>query len=1163
MATGEAGGTPGGRGLPGLVPAASAVAAGVAADRLASGPAGTLALAVAAAVLALLAGGRAGRDGRAARWLLVAALGLLGAAWHHARWDDRRADDISRAFDAAEQAGPRPAWLRGVLVAVPEWAPTAGGDADGRTRTVLAVTGASDGETWHRASGRVRLTVAGRRPDLRMGEPVAAAGTLEAIAGPRNPGEFDLRASWRADGIRLRLAASDPRAVARWPEGPRWPVARALGAARDAARRRLSRYVPDRAEPLAAALLLGRREAVDPETDDAFARTGTTHLLAISGLHLQVLALALYGATRAVGLPRRAAIVGVLAATVAYALLVGLMPSVGRSAAMTVAAGLGRLLDRPAGPAGLLAAAGLGVLAWNPSDLFDAGAQLSFLGVAALVWGALPLERWWRARTAPTGLDALERTLAPRRKRVLPGIVRGVGATLRASLVVGLVTAPLVALRFHLVSPIGVLLNVPLIPMTSLALGLSGVTLAGSPFWPGLARGAGRACGGLLDLTAAAVRRGAAVPGGHAFVMGPAAAWVAGFYAILLALAVACRAGRGRRAAALALLAWVAILPAWQWSRGRLPAPEAEVLAVDHGLAVVVRGRPGHAVLYDCGRLRDPRMGRRIVAPALWARGVRRIDAAILSHADIDHASGLIDVLDRIPVGEVLLPPGFARGGDAWAVAMLAELDRRRVPVRVVSAGARLDLGGGLVGHVLHPPPGWLPDAPDNARSLVLAVEGAGRRLLLTGDVEGAGLAELVARPSRPADVMLASHHGSRAANPPWLLSWARPKAVVISQAPPAPGAEEPLAEWPAMGVPVWRTTQRGAVRIRWTPDGLAPSGFLDGTAGAARTPGGVPYRTGSAAGAGVGLAGGVAILGLLVGLGGFVAMTAVVWGAWALVRPGGRRVVPAGPGPPPWAAITAWSPDGVRLAGAWRPGDGPPTGRTAAFVHGLGEDREALRGRADALAARGWNVALLDARDRGASGGHWTTFGAREAGDLAAWLDVLADRAPGGVPFVAVAWGRSMGAAIGLRCAAETGRLAALVLEAPYDDLRRSVAGWLARRRLPAALARPMLRHAARLAGAALDRPSPLQLAPRVAVPTLILAGGRDLVAPPAGARRLASAFPAPAGADLIVVPEARHADVFDAGGPELAARIGDFLDRAVPPDPRPASSPTSPRSD
>lgn len=1156
MATGDTQATPApnpnSSPLPGLVPAAFAVLFGVIADRLAS-PATTTAWALTAAALAAFAAWRAHRNPQTARWGLILAIGALGAGWHHARWSDRRPDDLSLAFDA--HPGARPSWLRGVLVAVPEWSPTEGIDLDGRTRTVLDATHASDGNRWQPASGRVRLIIAGRRTDLRMGDPITVAGTLEAIPGPRNPGEFDLRAKLRADGIRLRLRAGDPRALERWNDGPWWPLTRALGAARLASSRRLSRFIPSHAEPLAAALLLGRREAVDPETDDAFARTGTTHLLAISGLHLQALAVALLVLARGVGLPRRPSYLLVLVATVGYALLVGLMPSVGRSAAMTVAVCLAKLLNRPTRFASLMAAAALGVLAWNPTDLFDIGAQLSFLGVAALLWGAWPLEQGWRARTAPSGLDALERALAPWWKRTRFRLWQALGAMLRASIVVWFVTAPLVAWRFHILSPIGILLNVPLIPITSVALGLAGFTLAGSPLWPWLARKAGQTCGILLGWTSHAVHKGALVPGGHTFTMGPDMLWVSGFYGILLGLAVSFWAQRSKRVWAIALAGWLAILPVWQWSRGLLDAPEAEVLAVDHGLSVIVRGKPGHALLYDCGRMRDPRVGRRVIAPALWARGVRKLDAVVLSHADFDHASGLIDLLDRLPVGALLLAPGFDRSGDAWATALLAEIERRRIPIREVSSGDQFDLGGGLNARVLHPPLGWLPDAPDNARSVVLGLDALGHRLLLPGDLEGAGLSELVSKPSPPFDVLLSPHHGSRAANPPWLFDWAKPHAVVVSQNAPAIGGEPPLAAIAQSGLPVLRTSDLGAIRIRWAPNGLGTRGFLEDIPDPRPT----PYLAASSMPR-LGLRGLLSLLGLALGLVGFLAMAVIVWGAWALVRPGGRRLVdPPAPEPPPWEPFSATTPDGLRLAGAWRRAEGPPTGRTAMLIHGLGEDRHALQSRGDALASQGWNVALLDTRNRGQSEGDWTTFGTREAADLSSWLVAIAPLiAP--QPLAPVAWGRSMGAAIALRFQAETSLFRALILEAPYDDLRPSVARWLSRRRMPTGLATPLLRYAARLSGAPLDRPRPLDFAPIVHVPTLVIAGADDNVAPAEAARRLADALPG--SSTFLEIPSARHTDVFDVGGPDLVHQIATFLNLAIPPEPF-ASSPTSLQSD
>ena len=112
-------------------------------------------------------------------------------------------------------------------------------------------------------------------------------------------------------------------------------------------------------------------------------------------------------------------------------------------------------------------------------------------------------------------------------------------------------------------------------------------------------------------------------------------------------------------------------------------------LAVGHGLAVLIQTPDGHTLLYDCGRLGDPTVGRRIIAPALWARGVSRIDTVFLSHADQDHYDGLPDLLDRFPIGEVRSPPGFAGPDNPVATELVDQLRARGIPVRPVTAPGR------------------------------------------------------------------------------------------------------------------------------------------------------------------------------------------------------------------------------------------------------------------------------------------------------------------------------------------------------------------------------------------------------------------------------------------------------------------------------------------
>ena len=1119
-----------------LAPLAFASVAGVLADRFV-GPTGTFAWSVVALISAGVAA-LAWRSPGVGAWAIVAAFAALAGGWHHYRWSDLAPDDLARADWST--LGRRPAWVKGVTVEGATFRKGDGGPGDrGSTRTVLALTGINDGRGWRPASGRIQAWITGDRSDLEAGRAVEAAGAMSRLEGPLNPGELDYRPILRSQGIRLRLAVDEPSGVWADPEGADWPWTRRLGAIRAWSARRLVSGLDPSVAPLASALLLGRREAVDPEVNDAFARTGTTHLLAISGLHLQVLAVFLGACVRGVGVGRKGSYLVVALGTVAYALLVGLAPSVVRSAAMTVGACAAGWRDRCAGPANLLAGAALATLLHNPADLFDVGCQLSFLAVAAILWCVPAVLEWDAPVLLP--LDMLERRLEPWWRMACRMGLAGLRAGVIGSAVIWMAAWPLVSLRFHLVSPVGILINIPLIPLTSLALLLSGLTLGLSAIWPPLGAPFAWACGQCLGWTEAAVRRGTAWRWGHAFVPGPPWGWVLAFYALLgLATMAGVRRWRSRRRWWTLVIAWGAIGAVLPIVPDRPDATEAEVLAVGHGLAVVVRSLDGRTVLYDCGKMGDPHVGRRVIAPALWSRGVRKIDVIILSHADADHYNGLPDLLDRFPIGVVRVPPGFGGPANPGAKRLLDDVRARRIAVEPIAGGDRIDLGGGTSLTAIHPPAIARPGSTDNARSVVLEVASGGRRLLLTGDLERDGLADVVARPPGPLDAMLAPHHGGRTSNPDWLYAWARPALVVVSQRPPAAGSRDPLAPLAEGHFPLLRTWQSGAIRLRWSHPALLASGFLD-PVGPAPSPG--PSKVASPMPIGSKTL--AILLGLAIGAALCLALTVVEWGAWSLVMPGRSPLKERSPGTLPGLPVTATAPDGTRLAGTWFP-NARGQGRTILLLHGLAEDRSALLGRVPPLHARGWNVAALDARASGESDGRRGSFGARESDDLRAWIGALTPLAGPSPTFAA--WGRSMGASTALRAAASDPRIAALVLEAPYHDLHPAVAAVLRRLRIPfpRSFARLILLRARSLAGIPLDAPRPIDLAPEVHRPVLILHGSEDPIAPIADARTLAAAFPRPA--EILEVPGAGHADIVGIGGDALMDRLGDFLDQSVP---------------
>ncbi len=338
---------------------------------------------------------------------LFVAFGAIGGGWHHDRWWDRDRDDLSWSITEI----PRSAWVRGVIrdalgVRRSDRNPYGSGavseaadPARSRTRFVVDLTAISDGRRWNPVSGRAMVIVTGDRSEIRAGEAIEAAGQLARIPGPLNPGEFDYRDYLRGQGIDLRLTVDDTDGLGRDPQGRSGAFVETLGRLRTWSRSHLVNQLDPTIEPLAAAFLLGQREGVEPEVNDAFARTGTTHLLAISGLHLQVLAVAMLLAARAIGLPRRPAHLTVALLTIGYAALVGAAPSVVRSTVMTVTFCLAAIVDRTARPANTLALAALGTLAFNPVYLFDVGCQLSFLAIAALFWLVRPAcARLWLNR---------------------------------------------------------------------------------------------------------------------------------------------------------------------------------------------------------------------------------------------------------------------------------------------------------------------------------------------------------------------------------------------------------------------------------------------------------------------------------------------------------------------------------------------------------------------------------------------------------------------------------------------------------------------------------------------------------------------------------------------------------------------------------------------
>lgn len=773
-----------------------AVAAGAVCDRFLLPPAdhigNTILLArslqlIGIATVALIVWWLAWRQQRL-RWsagLLLIAAGSAGAAWHHLHWSVYDRDDAVRyagdrpspvCIDAIALESPRrvPATSPTPLRAIP---------AGERSRLRIRIDRIRDATAWRRASGECELFVEGHLLGVRTGDRLRVYGQFARNSPPLNPGEFDFAAHSRADRQLVRVWSSVPESVTAVGRSANWDISQFANSMRDRAKQLVRTLVgPERAE-LAAAILLGAREGLTAEETEPYLLTGTIHVLVVSGMNVAILATGLYFAMRAGWLPRRLALAIIMAVVVAYAFVAESQPPVVRAAVFAVLLCIAAWSGRRGVAINSLAGAALFVLAMNPADLFRAGPQLSFLAVGALIG----VEHWFavRRRAPADPLDELIAATRPWPIRALNRIGRSTAWILITSLVVWLVTLPLLLNQFHIASPIAVLIS-PVVWVIVFVTMWSGfaMLLVG---WiiPPVGVLCGIVCASSLTMLEQLVHWSESLPAGHFFAPGPAWWWVLVFYLGVAGTMVTGRVWVPPRWQLAGLATWilVGLVPPLYRPLER-DAMECSFLAVGHGACVVLQSPTGETLLYDAGSLGSPEFATQTIASYLWHRGIMRIDGILISHADVDHYNAVPGLIERFNIGTIYVSPMMFDGFDDVQIAapqvLRDAIDAAGIPIREVWTGDRMKLGREVTLHILHPPRHGVLGS-DNANSITVAVEHAGRRVLLPGDLESPGIEDVIAELPYDCDVLLAPHHGSRRSDPPGFAAWSTPEWVVVS----------------------------------------------------------------------------------------------------------------------------------------------------------------------------------------------------------------------------------------------------------------------------------------------------------------------------------------------------------------------------------------------
>jgi competence protein ComEC len=615
-----------------------------------------------------------------------------------------------------------------------------------------------------------RIRAAWYRTDevVRGGECWRFTLRLRSVHGSLNPGGFDYEGWLFRQGIG---ATATVREASRCATGPPHRVLELRQDIADAIRAALPDYP---ATGLLVALTVGDQSAVSSADWDLFRLTGTSHLVAISGFNIAIVAGVAFFLCRwlwvawpqlPLRLPaQRAGLLGAALVAGAYALLAGFEPPVQRAVLMLWIVLAALWLHRLSQPARVLALAWLVVLLLDPFAITSPGLWLSFGAVAAIFY---------------VSLNRLQ----------APGLWHGI---VLLQLLIAVALAPLSLWFFHGTSWVAPLVNLLAVPLFAVLTPWVLVAVLLLLAWPAL---------GLPLLHAAAVVL-------HGFRL--ALEWIAQAPelwlpasppagALLLALAGVALlfAPRGLP---LRPLGAVCLLPLlFSPLREHPAALEVTALDVGQGLAIVVR-TPHHALLYDAGPAFDDGFdaGASIVAPFLLQQGVRALDLLVLSHGDNDHAGGVPAVRSLLRVRRELGTAQPCVAGESW------EWDSVRF-------------------ELLH------PDGADwrgNDASCVLRIAGP-FSVLLPGDIQADAERHLVATRAAvlQADVLVAPHHGSRTSSTDAMVAAVRP-AVVVHAAGwrnqfrhPRP---EVVARYAAIGASQYQTGAAGALTLRLEGDRLA-----------------------------------------------------------------------------------------------------------------------------------------------------------------------------------------------------------------------------------------------------------------------------------------------------------------------------------------------------
>ena len=791
--------------------------------------------------------------------LLFIALGYVSISpWMHPRFPDHH---------IIHSAGPERWDITGKIDDRPR-------QINNRTRFTLRTFSLSNGQKSRPVTGKLHVTVAGQPPELARGDHIRFTGRLKPISNFKNPGAFDYRRYMAFKGIWVTSYAAGERLAVVGKHRASF-LFQLIDKIRASYAVLIDRSGHTQAQAVLKALIIGDRTQLSRTTTQSFNRAGLGHLLAISGLHIGIVATVAFVFFQLLlarirlflwrAWSRKSAASLALFPVFIYGAVAGFSPSTQRAVIMVAVFLLTFLVEKEQDPMNTLALAALLILTLDPPALYSISFQLSFAAVLAIIYG---LSRVKNPTMVPKAKMKINWFLRVKEKSTLFFLV---------SFFAICGSLPLVSYYFNQVSMVGLAANflaVPLIGFITIPLGLLALFLmplsTTMAFWL-VQTGAATMALALVvvkffaDLPFAALKT--VTPSlfeiGCLYIMGwallnlrrspnnmtdgpPSAVGSQIVAAGDADLAAAAQSNQRRlpdyfgrlfscglstpiwAKTILALILFTLALDVCYWLYQRYWHPDLRVTVIDvgHGSASLLEIPGGHVILIDGGGFSDNSsfdIGERVIAPLLWRKKIKTIDTLILTHPNSDHLNGLIYIAKYFSVKNIWTnnEPRDTLGYKKF----MAVIARKSIPLAVFETMPRNHRFKNVKLNIYNPPPNFLNQMrtekwrnPNNNSLVVQAAMGS-VSFLFPGDIETEAEKELVKLVGKrlASTVLIAPHHGSRTSNSNIFISNVNPDKVIFSSGRnyrfnlPHPAV---LTRYRRRGCTIWRTDIHGAIML-------------------------------------------------------------------------------------------------------------------------------------------------------------------------------------------------------------------------------------------------------------------------------------------------------------------------------------------------------------